>query len=205
MVGRRSRTALVLALAVLGLATAGWAFWREDLRYSLPTPRPVGLVQPAVASRIDWPPALAAALAPGRPALLHFANPDCPCSRFNLPHLEALVHAHGGAAQFVVVVEGDLAPARALFAPLGAAVAIVPDEDGALAKAAGVYSTPQAVVLDAAGLLRYRGNYNVSRYCTDPSTEFARLALEAVLAERQPALPQAAAVAIGCELPSGRP
>ena len=198
--GPRTRASLVVALSTLGLAFSGWAFWREDLRYLLPTPRPALLQQPALASRIAWPAPLATLAAPGRPVLLHFANPDCPCSRFNLAHLEELVRRHRHEVRFLVVVEGALGPARDLFGGLD--VELIDDADGALAKIAGVYSTPQAVVLDAAGSLRYRGNYNTARYCTDSRTEFARLALEEVLAERLPSSPEAATLAVGCELPS---
>ena len=38
--------------------------------------------------------------------------------------------------------------------------------DSSLAKACGVYSTPQAVLIDNNQNLYYRGNYNRSRYCT---------------------------------------
>jgi hypothetical protein len=55
------------------------------------------------------------------------------------------------------------------------------DADGSLAKRVGIYSSPQAVVVTAAGALYYRGNYNLARYCTDVRTEFARIALEHVL------------------------
>src|SRR5262249_46492721 len=48
---------------------------------------------------------------------------------------------------------------------------------------AGVYSTPQAVLLDAKSHIVFRGNYNVSRYCTDPRTEFVRIALEEQVGE----------------------
>ena len=75
------------------------------------------------------------------------------------------------------------------------------DSLGALADACGVYSTPQAVILNAEGKLIYRGNYNSSRYCTDPSSEFARITLDSLLNER--ILPQfsgIASTAYGCQL-----
>jgi hypothetical protein len=56
--------------------------------------------------------------------------------------------------------------------------------------------------VDRTGRLAYRGNYNVSRYCTDPRTEFVRIALEQMVAEtdKLASLPNLAAY--GCELPS---
>jgi hypothetical protein len=76
----------------------------------------------------------------------------------------------------------------------------VVDRRGAIAAEAGVYSTPQAVLVDERGRLAYRGNYNVSRYCVDPRTEFARLAIESLLAKQSVTVPETEAY--GCELPA---
>ena len=69
----------------------------------------------------------------------------------------------------------------------------VADFDGKLAAACGVYSTPQAVVISIDGRLLFRGNYNASRYCASPATQFARLALEAAVNVQ--AIPEIPAVA----------
>ena len=77
------------------------------------------------------------------------------------------------------------------------------DTDGRIATACGVYSTPQAAILDGTGRLFFRGNYNVSRYCLAPGSEFARIALESLLAGKPaPVFPEIAMVAYGCELPA---
>jgi hypothetical protein len=60
-------------------------------------------------------------------------------------------------------------------------VKFVEERDGATAQSFGVYSTPQAVILDLAHTLRFRGNYNNSRYCDDQETEYARIAFETLL------------------------
>lgn len=175
------------------------AFWVQDWQYSLPTPRPARLAQ----THLGHPLRLAglSALtrpADGRPLFLHFFNPSCPCSRFNLDHVRRLVHDHGTRVQFVAVIEGGT-PRTVRNLPMPS----VADADGAIARACGVYSTPQAVLLDAGGSLYYRGNYNTSRYCAGRSTEFARLALESLLASRPSAAsPHAATLAYGCQLPS---
>ena len=76
-------------------------------------------------------------------------------------------------------------------------------DPGPLAHAVGIYSTPQAAVLDADGGLFYQGNYNLTRYCRDRETEFARLALERLrLGAPAPQFVSAATVAYGCPLPS---
>lgn len=53
--------------------------------------------------------------------------------------------------------------------------------------------------------LLFRGNYNVSRYCTDPGTEFACIALESVVNHTPlPPATQTALIAYGCELPANK-
>ena len=70
-----------------------------------------------------------------------------------------------------------------------------------IANAAGVYATPQAVLVNARRELVYRGNYNTSRYCSNPETEYVRIALESLVGRSAPAnLPESPAY--GCELPS---
>ena len=78
---------------------------------------------------------------------------------------------------------------------------MIPDPGGHRAARLGVYSTPQAVVIGADGRLFFRGNYNTTRYCVDSRTEFARIAIEALLAGIPlPDLPPQARVAYGCPL-----
>lgn len=209
---KRLRTALVMGGVGVLLATVGAVFWYQDVRYSLPTPRPATLV----ALDNGQPVALPGSFAPapdGRPLFLHFFNPDCPCSRFNADHVRSLRERFGREVHFVAVIQVEqeqdgevrqrnLTATARLFGPETEAVV---DEGGKIAAACGVYSTPQAVILapDARRTLLFRGNYNSSRYCADPQTEFARLALEAVTGHR--ALPpesRSAMLAYGCELPA---
>ncbi len=190
----KTLTVLFSCALLLGIAAA--AFWYQDWQYSRPTPRPAALVQPAVGS---VPLALAALeTGPGgRPLFLHFFNPGCPCSRFNLDHVRDLTAKYRGRVRFVAVVPGGDANS------LGLPMETVADKDGAIARACGVYSTPQAVLLDSAGRLYYRGNYNSSRYCTASGSQYARIALESLLAGSPPPhLPPAATIAYGCPLPS---
>lgn len=140
----------------------------------------------------------------GKPLFLHFFNPRCPCSRFNLDHVRDLTKRYGGRVRFVAVVQsGD--PLHTAVDPrtLGLPMEMVSDKDGAIAHACGVYSTPQAVLLDSAGRLYYRGNYNNSRYCTVAASQYARIALDALLSGSPPPhLPVSATTAYGCPLPS---
>ena len=197
----RSIAAGVLAGVLLG--GIGWIFWQQDLQYRLPTPRPASWHRPAVATVV----ALSGDLErlrdgqPGRPLLLHFFNPSCPCSRFNVDHVRALAAEFGRDVQVVAVLaEGEPEAMRAAYRTLGLDVPYVVDADRRLADALGVYSTPQAAILDAGSRLYYVGNYNRSRYCRDRETEYARLALEALLAGAPPSAAIDGGPAYGCPL-----
>jgi hypothetical protein len=195
---RTWRTWLLLASIELGLfAIIAAAFWWQDGRYALPTPVPTDYAPPelgadlgAVRARLPVP--------PDQPVWLHFYQPTCPCSRFNFDEVRRLQHAHACRVALVTVVSE---PGTAVLPG-----AFVVDADGALARACGVYSSPQAVILDAAGRLYYRGNYNRTRYCTDPASAFVSRALTALVAgEALPTLPAAATIAYGCPLSERTP
>lgn len=185
------------------------AFWFQDWQYSLPTPRPPTLRQPSVGTRLALPAGLASHWIPQdeRPLYLHFFSLDCPCSRFNLDHVRELVAKYGKTVRTIVVLQTEDAPASLRgFQKLNLPVEVVADEGGTIAAAYGVYSTPQAVLLDSEGRLYYRGNYNIARYCADPKTEFVRLALDALTAGKPvPSFPAAASRAYGCALPANLP
>lgn len=200
----RAKQNVVIAVSAALLMLIGGAYWDMDLRYSRPTPRPSRLIAPPIGAQIplnDWL-QRGGREARGRPVHLHFFNPACPCSRFNLDHLHELVSRFGNFVDFLAVIESDLAHDEDLDSMLSdLGIPWMADPGGELAAAAGVYSTPQAVVVTGEGTLYYRGNYNTSRYCRDPKTEFARLALEALVDTRPPA-GEPGVPAYGCALPS---
>lgn len=205
----RKWTGTLLTLGATGalLAFVSAVFWWQDLQYSLPTPRPASLHQKSIGTLVDLPSAIRAHITRlRRPVLLHFFNPNCPCSRFNLDHLRLLVQKYRGAVEFVAVLQGE--PGDGLIAAFESLQIGIPgtaDPEGKIAAALGVYATPQAVIVDRNGRLFYRGNYNLNRYCTNRQTEFVRIGLEAALANEQPlAVTAAASVAYGCPLPSNR-
>jgi hypothetical protein len=204
-VQRFVRIVLTMSTTAALLGFIGAIFWWQDLQYSLPTPRPDFLRQKPIGTLIDLPSAIRERTTEARkPLLLHFFNPNCPCSRFNLDHVRALVKKYRGSVSFVAVLQGDagerLLPA---FNNLKLGIPAIEDAAAKIAGELGVYATPQAVIVDHAGQLFYRGNYNTNRYCTNRQTEFARLALDAALAgEEPPDTPTAASVAYGCPLPA---
>jgi hypothetical protein len=204
-----ARWRAVAALLLVGglLVFSGYIFWLQDWKYGLPTPKPQGLQQLPIGSHPALPPVLASlrVQAPGQPLFLHFFNPDCPCSRFNADHVRELIRAHRATTSFVAIVEpegGTLARDEVGKVEREFGIHAVVDENGAIGRAVGVYSTPQAVIVGPEGSLYFRGNYNVSRYCADARSEYARLALEHVLAGASFEAPEGATVAYGCELPA---
>lgn len=205
--GASWRSAAAAACALAGLAVAGHAFWDLDLRYAQPTPAPPGRFEVALGARVALPEELSRYVlaAPG-PTLLHVFNPECPCSRFNLGHVVAIARGLEGRARVVAVLQGaDARESVAAFEESDTGLAHVVDPDGSIAKALGAYSTPQAAIVERDGRLQWRGNYNLSRYCRDRDTEFARIALEHAVAGRAaPAFPIEATTAYGCALPGAK-
>jgi hypothetical protein len=209
VLSQRARVLITLSSVTGLLALVGWLFWQQDVRYMLPTPRPAGLVQPPVGAILPVESWLArAGVAPrGRPVLLHVLNPECPCSRFNADHIRRLVKGFGDRVEVIGLVQvaagsspEQAASARNTAAGLELGVPLLVDEGGEIARAAGVYSTPQAVIVDGRGALVYRGNYNTARYHVDPRTEFARLALESLVGSGR-VFTDPGGPAYGCELP----
>ena len=205
--GERWRIAAALVAVAGLLAFSGYMFWWQDWKYGLPTPRPAGLRQPPTGSMAALPAPLARLReqTPHQPLFLHFFNPDCPCSRFNEDHIKALVRAHRSTTKFVAIVEpegGTLDRDAVARAERDLGMRAMLDERGDIGRALGVYSTPQAVIVNADGSLYFRGNYNVSRYCGNAQTEYARLALEHILAGAPYSAPEGATVAYGCALPA---
>lgn len=192
-----------LAAAWVGVSLLGIAglFWHQDWRYSQPTPPPAGMEPPPLGSHLGPPPGWAGS---GRALLVHVYNPNCPCSRFAEEHLVALARRFGETLDVVLLVEGDAEAADSR--PALARLPRLSDPTGQLAARYGVWTTPTAVLLDASGTLVYRGNYSASRYCTDRSREYVRLALEGLLGPAGAADQRVVAPApYGCPLPTAAP
>jgi hypothetical protein len=180
---------VLINLALFSLI--GATFYVQDYRYSLPTPRPHGFIAATKGKTITLPGT------GGRPTLLCFASPDCGCSRFNQDHLWELSRQFGSSVRIVEVIES--ASAGGLDSPDETWL----DPYGAWAKKCGVYSTPQAVVLDAGGQIVFSGNFNSTRFCSESATQYARVALEAVVAHKPiPRMPASATTPYGCAITS---
>lgn len=194
----------VLAWLFVLAAGIGGIFWHAAWKYSLPTPVPQHYHDVARGTQVILPASAKGLTAEKQPLFLHFFNPDCPCSRFNMPQFSSLVRQYGAQVCFAIVV---MSPRKFTSAQLQSTFELpypIPVVcDSAIAAACGVYSTPQAVILGRDGRLFYRGNYNRSRYCADEETGFARQALDTLLQHRYSlTLSPLAYKAYGCQLPA---
>jgi hypothetical protein len=191
---------LVTVWLMLLLSAVGALFWYNEWRYHLPTPIPPNYKPVVNGKLINVSGSLAADHT--KPLFLHFFNPDCPCSRFNISNFKLLVKQYGRQVNFVVVVmNNDRYTAKEIQDKFGLDIPV--SFDASLAAACGVYSTPQAVLLDARRKLYYRGNYNRSRYCTDEKTSYAKMAITGLLNDRtRLTFDRLALRAYGCSLPN---
>lgn len=176
-----------------------YIFWYTDWKYSLPTPVPKQYHPIGVGTYIDLNAKLS--IPAGKPVLIHFFNPDCPCSRFNVPYFKSLVRKYKDRMSFAIVVLSNKAYSEKEIQDRFD-VDIPVSFDSAIAASCGVYSTPQAVLLDPSRRLYYRGNYNKSRYCTDTRSNYAQIAIDSLFNHAyKPVFSTLALNAYGCTLP----
>lgn len=191
-------------LGVLGLlAVISITFWQEELRYLLPTPIPSNYQVIELGDKVSLPQLIEHS--GQKPIFLHFFNPECPCSRFNMQHFSYLFETYQEQVSFFAVLPGirstkaihDFKMRYSLDIP------VILDKKEKLAESCGVYSTPQAALLQSDGSLYYRGNYNRSRYCLNQQFNFAQMAIDSVLAGQSPPhfVPEATQ-SYGCSLTS---
>lgn len=170
------------------------------MKYSLPTPVPASYK--AVKNGTFISVSKQTGLLNDKPIFLHFFNPDCPCSRFNITHFRSLVKKYGTQIHFgIVVMEKNRDySAEEIQDKFDVKVPVFFDES--IAKTCGVYSTPQAAIINTDGTLYYKGNYNSSRYCSDVATNYAQFAIDSLLNHHSAMFSRAALISYGCELPN---
>ena len=173
-------------------------FWYNEWMYNLPTPVPANYKAVKAGEYINVPSSLNSN---SKPVFLHFFNPDCPCSRFNMPHFKSLVQAYSNKVSFgIVVMNNKNYTAKQIQEKYDLNIPVF--FDASLAASCGVYSTPQAAIINVDRKLYYRGNYNRSRYCTDKKSNYAQMALDSLLQNRTTiTFNQFAFKAYGCQLP----
>lgn len=193
---------VLIPLSLLfGLVVA--VFWQQEMRYLLPTPVPTGYQSVLPNEPIDLIRYLDSSSS--KPVLLHFFSADCPCSRFNIDHFRYLESRYRDSIDFYVVLPGEGAgeAASQFEKQYDLSIPVLIDQNEELAKACGVYSTPQVAIISRQHQLYYRGNYNRARYCTAKSTSYAELALKSLLqGGPPPVFVELATQSYGCQLPS---
>ena len=192
---------LLITWLILILSAISFMFWDSEYKYSLPTPVPSAYHPTKPGEHINLPGKLS--FLQNKPVFFHFFNPACPCSRFNIPHIQSLVKKYGDKINFAIVVmsKDSSYTEQSIRDKFDLAVPVLFDKT--IATSCGVYSTPQAVILDANHNLYYRGNYNRSRYCTDSKSNFAQMALDSLLNNNHtPLFSELATTSYGCQLPN---
>jgi mono/diheme cytochrome c family protein len=177
-------------------------------------PRPLGVgrrVPDASARDLSGAPRALAALLGPRATVVALTSTTCPVSKRLAPvlaRLEADLAPRGVPFVFVNVDASDTEQAcREQVAAHGLRGAYLLDREGAITAALGASTTTEVFVLDAARTLQYRGavsdQYGIDFARAAPAHEWLARAVDAVLADRAPAV--AATTAPGCALEVRRP
>ena len=163
---RSNLAALSWALLIVWLGSSVASFWLMEMRdWRSFGPGEVAFADIDTARVEAWYRSMRASLRPAGkwPALtvVHLYNADCRCNRFVEPHLKRLIEGYQTrGVQFLA------APAQPIAAhlPTPANLPVVAATRSTLA-AAGVNSSPAALIFDAAGRLIYYGPYSDSAWC----------------------------------------
>lgn len=176
-------------------------FWQYEVKYAMPTPVPIDHKEVCIGEKVPFEPYIEQG---EKPILVHFFNPSCPCSKFNIKELFVLKKVYGKDVDLAIVLESELESDVAHFKKTyGTDMDVLLDRDGAISDVFGVYSTPQAVILDKDGVIYYKGNYNKARFCTNKDSRFVDDALQYLIAGKAlPVFTEKATIAYGCTLPS---
>ncbi len=200
MINKRIILFSVFVLSAAGFI--GWIFWEHEIKYASPTPLPDNFRNVSIGSQID----LSGMHIPsGKSTVLHFFNPDCPCSKFNMKDFESLSKKYRAHLNFYIVLQSDDADAAADFKNRYALdLPVITDLDGSISDLCGIYSTPQAVVLDESSVIYFKGNYNKSRFCTRKETRYVEIALDSLVQHKPLPLfvQNELTLPYGCTLPS---
>ncbi|MCI5057314.1 MAG: redoxin domain-containing protein [Flavobacteriales bacterium] len=179
-------------------------FWAQEVRYLLPTPIPEDYSEIKFGEKL-FIQNKKIHFEGKKPALIHFYQKKCPCSRFNLKQFKDLVKDFGNEVDFHIVITAKDDKERDEFVASNGieGVSVILDDDGSISDEYGVYSTPQAVIIKRDSTLFYRGNYNQARFCTKKETSFVNIALTNLINDAPlPQFSEVATKAYGCTLPS---
>jgi thiol-disulfide isomerase/thioredoxin/mono/diheme cytochrome c family protein len=143
--------------------------------------------------------------------VLVFTNTSCPLAKRYLPVLQTLAQDYRtDDVQFVglnAAAEDSIIAMATQAVQFDVSFPFVKDQDGACARALGVKRTPEAVVVDGQGRLRYRGRidgqYRLGGNRAAPTRRELKEAIDAVVAGREVAV--AETDVDGCPITFARP
>ncbi len=194
-------------------ALAGLGFWQLDAAHSSPSQPDKAVKNTAAKAAKNALGGLTfrdlsgktygpAELGAHKATVFLFTSTQCPVSNVYAPRFAALAETYGkqGAQVFAVYANAQesLAEISRSAQQRGLTFPVVKDAQGALATRLGATMTPQAVVVDAGGIVRYRGRIDDNPVATRVTARDLNDALDAVLAGRAVAHPQT--VALGCTI-----
>ncbi len=141
-------------------------------------------------------------LAAHKASVFLFVSGQCPVSNVYTPRMNALAAAYGPRDVQVFAVYSDRQESATDITKHakehGVKFPVVKDGNNTLADRLGAKMTPEAIVLDATGAVRYRGRIDDNPVATRVSVHDLNLALDAVLAGKPVARPEA--LAVGCAI-----
>ncbi|HEY0742163.1 MAG TPA: hypothetical protein VGD40_11905 [Chryseosolibacter sp.] len=187
----------IAGFVVLGsIIIIAFAFWQQGMKYSLRTPVANGYCEALPSEEVQLSPLFENNLSYFLPS----HNTACQCPQFNARHIKSLVGNYWGSLPFISVVS-ELASLKRAKIEFGHDLHYLHDKRHSVAKARGLYSAPQAAIVTSEQKPFYRSNCNRARYCTSRASNFAEVALSALLNEQPaPAFGLSASEAYGCEL-----
>lgn len=186
--------------AVAAVICILYIFWDQELKYNTPTPVPSNYKTVALNTKLNLEEFIGDNDT-SNPVFIHFFNSNCPCSKFNMKEFESLSKKYSAKVRFYIVVQD--VEGKKYIEKYGLTTPVIADDEGKLADLCGVYSTPQAVILNKNHCLYYRGNYNKARFCSKKETQFAEQALTYLFEDKAlPPFSELATTPYGCKLPS---
>jgi len=157
--------------------------------------------------------ATASVTPPGRTQVLVFVASDCPISNAYAPEIQRICRDYAGRGVRCALVYEDpgitTEAVRAHLAEYGyGSIDTRIDRAGTIARSVGATVTPEAIVVDPSGTIRYRGRIDnfyaaLGRPRQQVTAHDLRDALDAVLSGRTVERPRTTAV--GCYIASGQP
>lgn len=138
----------------------------------------------------------------GNTTVLIFISVQCPVSNSYNERMNALYQDYAPkGVKFIAINANRTEPASAVMEHARAhnfQFAVYKDENNVVADKFGATVTPETYVIDSTGAIRYHGSIDDSQEISRVTTQRLRLALDAVLAGKEPA--KAESKAFGCTI-----